>query len=68
MQVKKSYLKKVLKSSLISAEILTWKGKKPIKKINYSIIVIDEAQDMNKLYYKFLTINTVLLTHYKLLN
>jgi len=25
---------------------------KPLKKINYSIIVIDEAQDMNKIYYK----------------
>jgi hypothetical protein len=28
------------------------KNTKPLKKINYSIIVVDEAQDMNKLYYK----------------
>jgi len=27
-------------------------NKKPLKKFNYSIIVVDEAQDMNKIYYK----------------
>jgi superfamily I DNA and RNA helicase len=27
-------------------------NKKSLKKFNYSIIVVDEAQDMNKIYYK----------------
>jgi hypothetical protein len=44
------YNNKCFKDSVIIK--LLKENTKPIKKINYSIIVIDEAQDMNKLYYK----------------
>ena len=44
------YNKKCFKDSVMIK--LIKENSKPYKKINYSIIVIDEAQDMNKLYYK----------------
>lgn len=44
------YNRKCFKDSVIIK--LLKDNTKPFKKINYSIIVVDEAQDMNKLYYK----------------
>jgi len=44
------YNNKCYKDSII-IKVLN-ENTKPLKKINYSIIVIDEAQDMNKIYYK----------------
>lgn len=47
------YNKKCFKDSVM-IKVLK-ENTKPYKKINYSLIVIDEAQDMNKLYYKLVT-------------
>ena len=44
------YNRKCFKDSVI-LKILE-ENTKPLKKFNYNIIVVDEAQDMNKIYYK----------------
>jgi len=45
-----NYNRKCFKDSII-IKILD-ENSKPLKKFSYNIIVVDEAQDMNKLYYK----------------